>query len=477
MRLPPLVLRSFHPFIVALGVALAAGLRAGPPALAQVPMAGAVPAAESAHTLRIGIVHPQPHLCRGQEPAQRDLRVLRLAFGLQRTLAQRLDWPWYLVPVTPGARDLALDTQQLWSQPWPTMIGTPGHPGWIASWQNAVVANIPGVELPPPATGAALRVDDPHPLLASRFAGHEWTPDYAEATPGAEPFCRHWPTGVEFKPGSGRETYTLRRQRSARGAAFVLIGYRQSGSLWADYAGGRLDAALIEGSDLGGDAVIGGQVWGMEVGTQQLVLRFHPTVAKSLPAESRELLSQAINRTELAQLAPRGMFRPARAFAESLMASRNIPETELFQWDSRVSRQLWLEKPHDVPRLRVGALNQPFLESVAQRLAGQWQKSLELPAVPQSFEVDQLWRDWNRGAAELMLDVVDLDDGSLQDLWSESLGSALRAKDAGPDTWEAQLRKTLPYLPLLTHVNWVVSNSGAGVITQLCPGCVIGGAP
>jgi hypothetical protein len=282
---------------------------------------------------------------------------------------------------------------------------------------------------------------------------------------------------VEFHLGSGRESYTLRHPRATRGPAFVLTGYRQSSALWTDYAGGRLDAALIEGSDLGPEAIVSGQTWGQEVGTQQLVIRIQPALAQSLPAEARLLLSEATNRLELAQLAPHGSFRPARAFTEPVLSAQRNPEPPVFQWDSREARQRWLEHPHDLPRLRLATLAHPFLEPLAQRLVGQWQKTLELPAVAQGVEVDQLWRDWGRGTYDLMLDVVDLDDGSLQDLWKESLGTSLTAKDTGTAMWELQMRKTLPYLPLLTNLHWVVSNSGAGLITQICPGCVIGGAP
>jgi hypothetical protein len=213
------------------------------------------------------------------------------------------------------------------------------------------------------------------------------------------------------------------------------------------------------------------------VGTQQLVIRIQPALAQSLPAEARLLLSEAINRLELAQMAPRGSFRAARAFTEPVLAAQRTAEPPFFQWDSRDARQRWLEQPHDLPRLRMATFAHPFLEPLAQRLVGQWQKTLELPAAAQGVEVDQLWRDWGRGSYDLMLDVVDLDDGSLQDLWSESLGAGLTTKDADAAKWEAQMRKTLPYLPLLTNLHWVVSSGGTGIVMQICPGCVIGGGP
>ncbi len=437
-------------------------------------------AAPEGRALRLGIVHAQPRLCAGQEPAQRDLRVLRLAFGLNRTPPQRLDWPWYLGPVAAtggGRNDIALRSPALWDKAWPALAGTDARPGPAAAWRQAVLEHVPGLVPAPSATGAAFRVRDGDPLLPSRLGGSEWLPDYADLSEEALPICRHWPVGVDYRPSEGRVTYVLRRASPGRAPAFVLTGYRQSSALWADYSAGRLDAALIEGADLGPEAVLRGQAWGQEVGTQQIVVRVQDALAKSLAPEARWLLSEAVNRLELAQMAPRGSFRPARAFMEPVLALPRAADAGAFPWDSRDARRRWLEQPRDVLRLRMVALSHPFLEPLAQRLVGQWQKSLELPAVAQGVEADQLWRDWARGSIDLMLDVVDLDDGSLQDLWRDSLGRALTAKDAGPATWEAELRTTLPYLPLLTNLHWVVSPGGPSVVQQICPGCTIGGAP
>lgn len=446
-------------------------------ALGQAPNASAPPPAfDKPSVLRLGITHPQPRLCAGQEPSQRDLRVLRLAFGLHRPPTQRLEWPWYLTPVAPGARDLALDTQRLWGVTWPTLAAADGRAKPIVTWLRAVTAQVPGLEAAPPATGGMLRVRSADALLPSRLAGHEWLPD-VEAPGGNGISCRRWPLGVEYHPGGGREAYTLRQSRPVTGPDFVLHGYRQPGALWADLSGDRLDAALVEGADLGTEDPPAGLTWGQEVGTQQIVLRFHPAMTKALPAEARLWLSQAIHRGELAQLAPRGGFQPARAFTEAVQPSRKVSDHELFQWDSRSARQHWLEHPPAVQRLRIAVLSHPFLESLAQRLAGNWQKSLELPTAVQPYEADRLWRAWQRGEVELMVDVVDLDDGSLQDLWGETLGAALHGKDAAPAAWEQRLRAAPPYLPLLTHVQWVVSATGPETLARACPGCAIAAPP
>lgn len=426
--------------------------------------------------LRLGIVHPQPRLCAGQEPSQRDLRILRLAFGLNRVAEQRLEWPWYLAPVAPGSSDITLDSARLWDVAWPSLAASNKRPGVITAWQRAVSAHVPGMEAAPRTSGAALRVRLVDRLLPSRLAGHEWLPDW-EAPGGNSSACRRWPVGVEYHPGGGRETYTLRQSRPVIGPAFVLHGYRQPSPLWADLADGRLDGALVEGADLGTQEPPAGLTWGMEVGTQQIILRFHPLMAQTLPAEARVWLSLAIHRGELAQLAPRGSFHIARAFTEPVQSPRKINDHELFQWDSRSARQHWLERPPALERLRIGVLSHPLLESLAQRLAGNWQKSLELPTAVHPYDADRLWRAWQRREMDLMVDVVDLDDGSLQDLWKESLGMALQGTDARPPVWEQRLRATLPYLPLLTHVSWVATAGGAEVISRICPGCAMVPAP
>ena len=51
------------------------------------------------------------------------------------------------------------------------MTGTLGHPGRMAPWQRRIASTIRGLDIAPVATGAALRVRDGDPLLASRLAG------------------------------------------------------------------------------------------------------------------------------------------------------------------------------------------------------------------------------------------------------------------------------------------------------------------
>ena len=81
-----------------------------------------------------------------------------------------------------------------------------------------------------------------------------------------------------------------------------------------------------------------------------------------------------------------------------------------------------------------------------------------------------------------MLDVVDLDDGSLQDLWSAALaGDRPRQARSSADApapedlsrWEARLARQLPYAPLLTRVQPCAARgeAGSGLVQRICPAC------
>jgi hypothetical protein len=129
-------------------------------------------------------------------------------------------------------------------------------------------------------------------------------------------------------------------------------------------------------------------------------------------------------------------------------------------------------------------LSHPLLEGVARRLSGQWQTTLGLAAVPELVDADRLLQSWNSGQFDLLLDVVDLDDGSLQDLWSGALGGRLSGGSEPPSAaqltdWEGSLRRELPYLPLLANLHHVLApgEGGAEKLRQVCPGCAPAGGP
>jgi hypothetical protein len=90
------------------------------------------------------------------------------------------------------------------------------------------------------------------------------------------------------------------------------------------------------------------------------------------------------------------------------------------------------------------------------------------------------------GRHDLYLTVVDLNDGSLQNLWARALPpealalgpNALLGKDAEKRlaAWEAALLESLPYLPVLENLHWAVSQESAP-IRAICPACIVPVSP
>jgi len=542
-------MRSRPMTVLLLAVTLAAIRSPGAAWAAPSAAAEAAPLAAqlaAAPALRLGMLHPLPHLCVGQEPGQRDLRVLRLAYGVALTPAERIAWPWYLAV---EGRQIALREEGLFGPPRAgsdtagsdtTGSGSPaagsatvgsravgGGAGGLARWLESVQGRVPALSVVRevsgerrPAVGAAaypgadpaadpaahggpslpvlrVKAGAEDPWLASRLNGNALLP-YREELGVARP-CRSWPAGVEFLPGrgateGGRVRYVLRRREGHGVPAFTLSGYGNAGALWADFGADRLDVALLDSGalrhdDVGGGAAAGG-VWGVQAGTQQVILRLSPRWEAARTAEARRALSQAINRPALAGAAERGAFRAARAFLEPVLPEGRAGEAEALRWDSRLARKQWLALAgHDAEarepsrRLRLAVLSHPLLEVFARRIAGQWQTTLDVVAVPELVDAERLLPAWNSGAYDALLDVADLDDGSLQDLWNSALGAGEGGGEpptpAQLAVWEGRLRQDLPYLPLLTGIQTVLAH-GAGAAERLrhvCPGCAHAAAP
>ncbi len=450
-------------------------------------------------TLRVGIVHSAPHLCVGQEPGQRDLWVLHLAYGVALAPSQRMAWPWYVVPT---GRDLALQADGLWGTGGNGAAGSGGTSGVLARWLDAVQARIPALRADPAALAAttiepgrmpvlSVRLGQADPWIASRMNGSALLPYRDEFGVGRP--CRSWPSGIEFLPGraaleGGRIRYVLRRKAVATPTnsgrptlpPMALSGYGTASALWQDFNGGRVDVALVDGEALRQQEPASGR-WHAQPGTQQVILRWNPKLAGALAPDARQILSQAINRPALAGAAGRGGFRAARAFFDPVLPYGRAGEAESLHWDSRLARKQWLASAGSGldRRLRMAVLAHPLLETIARRLAGQWQATLGLAAVPELVEADRIVQAWNGGTYDLMLDVVDLDDGSLQDLWRDSLGSVGQGALDPPTSsqlasWETVLRKSLPYLPLLTGMQYFLPRSDAAAesLRALCPACV-----
>ena len=77
----------------------------------------------------------------------------------------------------------------------------------------------------------------------------------------------------------------------------------------------------------------------------------------------------------------------------------------------------------------------------------------------------------------MKISVVDLDDGSLQDLWESALARRSREENGTaltqPDKLESWLRREMPYLPLLGETNYLLARSQSLYRRSLpfCPAC------
>ncbi|MFI5400979.1 MAG: hypothetical protein ACHQZQ_08020, partial [SAR324 cluster bacterium] len=281
--------------------------------------------------------------------------------------------------------------------------------------------------------------------------------------------------------------YVLRKQPGPAGFGFALYGYISAQGLWSAFASGNLDLVLADSETLLQD--LPHARWAVTADTQQVVLRWSARLQRSLSPAARRDLSLAINRPALAGAAGRGAFRAARAFFEPLAPQAQGPSSAL-GWDSRLARKDWLARgaAGPVERLRLAVLPHALLEAIARRLAGQWQATLDIAAVPERVDADRLLQAWNSGGYDAMVDVVDLDDGSLQDLWSAALPGELPRQARSPgdvpsaddlSRWEARLARELPYVPLLTRLEVYAArgDTGSDLAQRICPACALGSEP
>jgi hypothetical protein len=471
--------------------------------------------------VRLGIHHARPRLCLGDEPSQRDLRVLRKAYGVLQVPEERLAWPWFYrtepsgPTALPGVR-VRLDSEALWQQPLVRLLGRhpklpaqarpgggpPAPPGaagprdQLAAWEDWVARHLPGTH--PAALESVVQFVAPapaeDPFFPSRLAGSRLWP-FALPRNGIRPEeqCRDWPAGIALRAAEEPLAYALTAAGPAAGlpgAPFRLHAYRDLRALWRDYFWGRLDAILLEGEDYDGPLARyrASQLgpWGALPGTQQLVLRLRPELGATLGRAGRLALSLALSRDRLAETDGPGRFVAATHFLAPLLPLNAPPPAgeaaDPLAWDTLRARRVWLEArqgtPRELPELTLAVLEHPVLERIARRVQAQWSRTLNLSLRVQPLSADQFHRAIAAGRVDLYLDVVDLDDGSLQDLWLESLRS-LRALEGpaapgSPPAWETALRKHLPYLPLLGNLHAVLLRREAPpeLLPRVCPGCV-----
>jgi hypothetical protein len=446
-----------------------------------------------ARPMRLGIFHPYPRLCVGQERGQKERRVLRLAYWIARPGARnRLPWFYRLERATPAAAQthaLTLATTALWGFP-PTLI-TAGHPDFflhapgegLVPWGQAMRAAVPGLEpaVPPSPLRFGLAAGAATPFLFSRLQSTGLLPSTSALAGNVDTGCRDWPAGVSYRRERGVLRYRLSREPGGHGPPFTLAGYRTLKGLLADLRRGRLDAVLLEGDAFAAATArpnrLAGGVLAAYSGTQQVLLRFSPRLRAALGPEGLALLSMAVGRRALAEAAGPG-FAPARAFLEPVMPGPPPAGGEALRWNSLEARRRWLNKERPAVPLRLGVLPHPTLERAARGIAGQWKRTLNLSVTVEPLPVDRFQLAQARGDVDLVLDVADLDDGSLQELWHDAPPDAGANGAPPPDAqtlavWESRLQATLPYLPLLINLHHLLS-PGPGAfrrVAALCKAC------
>jgi len=436
--------------------------------------------------LRVGVLHPHPRFCAPDgERAQKDLRLLRLVYGIAGDPEARARLPWFLASAEPGRDALALRTRALWGLPGAWLVHgqpdfpAPRHRDLLAPWRARVLAAVPGLLPGEMLSRHPFRLPDgADPFLPSRLNGSGLLPVRDDPPPG----CPQWPAGVTYAPQADPYRYRFTRAEGPAGPALDVRGYATPGGLRYDLERGRVHVALLEAQDLarlGPGFVAGsGLRWGWQVGGQQVVLRLPAALAEALGPEGRRALSQAVPRPALAALGTPGRFRAARAFLEPLLPEPGAPAAPL-GWDARAARGTWLARERALPRLRLEVLAHPWLQAMATRIAQQWQRTLNLTAGAVALDAEVFAARAGPGAPALRLEVVDLDDGSLQDLWLEHEPPRPAADLAG---CEADFQARVPYLPLLANLHFAVAvGAEAGTrLAQVCPGCTVaapGAAP
>ncbi len=460
----------------------------------------------------IGIYHPHPRFCVDQELSQRDLRVLRLAFGVFRTPGERRALPWFYElrsagPGGEGGFELALRTRALWDvSPISLMGGDPDFPQQNAAdrleaWRRRMLDAFPGF-LPAPFLSVAQlqgRADAPPPLFYSRLAQSRLLP---QAVPGAnglegnveghlaetplliegavprEMTCRSWPRNITMEPGKGRYSYRLRHRNREGKEDWILSGFRNVDLLWRDYHWGRLEALLLEGPDLGPkvsryrSSQLG--AWGVSQGGQQIVLRLHPKLKERLGSDGRLALSLALGRKKLGGLEGPGRFGAATSFLVPILEKVESGSDSSLRYNTLQARRLWLTRNREIPaELRLSVLQHPWLERLARAVGEHWRRTLNLKIRVEALPPDLFYRMGTASEPELRMEVVDLDDGSLQDLWQESLGEVRAGFTNSPSQWEALLREELPYLPLVANLHYVLLKKKAkpDLLPRICPDC------
>ena len=473
---------------------------------------------------RLGIYHPHPALCPGDEASQRDLRVLRLAFDVGQYPRQWRSLPWFYSSMKkPGRKKVApkaplqivLNTRRLWGQriapenrPENGKAPKGGpyiSPALLQSWRNRSGALLNGTMRPPAAGADRALLAAPIPFLATRLVQTRNLPYLSQpnpdptAEPATFPDCRSWPKGIAFDlsgKGPGLRgsplSYFMTGPANKRGKPFVLLAFKDAGKMWGEYLSERLDALLLESTIFQkrlknlDDDILG--PWGLILGGQQIVLRFSPRMMKQLTVENRKAISMALNRKDMAKGIGERRFSASRGFMNPLLPRKFRSGLNVLRWNSREARKEWVKNNNKPEELSLGVLDHPWLLEIADRIQAHLNRTINLPLTITTFPVDQFQRLLESWKTDLTLEVVDLEDGSLQNLWLSELGTpeavpaglpnpAAPGKNSPPNrsvnALEIELRGRLPYLPLLINNHYVLLRKKPPryMFWRICSGC------
>ena len=474
---------------------------------------------KSPEPFRLGIHHPYPAMCPSDEPSQRDLRVLRLAYDVGRYPRKWRNLPWFFVARKPAGKnatpndplEFRLSTRRLWGRRVAAETGKRSKagsvisPSLLQSWKNRSGVLLNGTARRPAAGSARALLAASIPFLATRMIQSRNLPYLMApntdptAEPPAFPDCRSWPKGIAFDlsgkgPGlrASPLSYFMTGPATRRGKPFVLLAFRDAGEMWGEYLSERLDGLLLESTTFEtrlknlNDDVLG--PWGLVHGGQQIVLRFSPAMIKRLTVENRQAISMALNRRDIAKAIGERRFSASRGFMDPLLPRRFRSGLNVLRWNSRHARQEWVKYDNKPEELSLGVLNHPWLRDIADRIQAHMNRTINLPLTIITFPADQFQQASKIWKTDMVLEVVDLEDGSLQNLWLAGLenseaapGNPPNAAKAGKksrrnrsvNALEIQLRGSLPYLPLLinNHYTLLRKKPSRYLFQRICGGC------
>ncbi len=435
-----------------------------------------VPTKVRAQSYRVGIFHPQPLLCQQQPHTQRDLRILRLVYGLEASGWNRS--PWFYQQQKNNQRvGLQLQPKALWGSE---------QNDWN-EWRELLLQRLPQASISSELNKSEVVWLPSQPLEAmltiSRLQGSELLPfpdikPQVQLASNAEAVsrCRWWPLGVRMEHAPHRvkgqqeqEIWWYRLFFPRTSGEIELRGYRRLRDMWRDYVNGRLQAILVEGEDVASLLEIGAEreLWGQASGGQQWVLRPSEKEQK-ISFSTREALVLATPRKETASISNTKQFVPATHFLRPLLTTQEHQLLPPLAEDSQRARIQWFEEGTSRPSLlRIAVVAHPWMENTARHIAHSWRRTLKLRVVVLTASVNSFNNIIPR--TDFFLDVLDLNDGSLQDLWAQHLTTSVNDLNA----WEKKLRAEFPYIPLLesTHYAFCKPSQGTSCLRNICPSC------